>query len=141
MLIGTQGMAVASHLSCWVLLLTRVLARRLERLGSETLRRLLSLELLLLAAVLVLFSTFRVRLGTNSLLAATMCMCGVAAEAVQTALVQIALPMTPSTTAMTTGVTKLVVALVRVPACRLSSSSLRLGCMSRRLPLGEMPWR
>lgn len=97
-----------------ILLLTSILASRLERRGFETLRPLLSLELLLLAALLVLFSTFRVRFDTNSMLAVTIGMCGVAAMAVQTALVQIALPTTPSTTVMTTNVTKLVVAFVQV---------------------------
>ncbi len=95
-----------------VLLLTSVLASRLERWGFETLRPLLSLELLLLAVVF--FSTFRARFDTNSLPAVTLGMCGVAAMAVQTALVQIALPKTPSTTAMTTNVTKLVIAVVQL---------------------------
>src|SRR5208283_3253080 len=97
-----------------ILLLTSVLASRLERRGFETLRPLLSLELLMLGTLLVLFSTFRVRFDTNSMLAVTIGMCGVAAMAVQTALVQIALPTMPSTTVVTTNVTKLVVAFVQV---------------------------
>lgn len=97
-----------------VLLLTSVFAGRLERRGFEMLRPLLLLELFWLAAFLVLFSTCRGRFDTHSSMAVTIGMCVVAAMAVQTALVQIALSPTPATAVMTTNVTKLVVAFVQV---------------------------
>lgn len=86
-----------------VLFLTSRLARVLERRGFETLRPLLWVELGLLVAFLVL--------GIASPLTTLSGMCGVAAMAVQTALVQIALSGMPATAVMTTNVAHFVIAL------------------------------
>jgi len=96
-----------------VLLLTSLLANRLERRGFETLRPLLSLELLLLAAFFTISVSSPAQLNPNSALAVTMGMCGVGAMAVQTVLAQVSLAGTPSTAVMTTNVAQLVGAIVQ----------------------------
>ena len=99
-----------------VLLLTSLFANDLERSGVAPLRLLLSLQLLLLVGFLVLSMVYRA--VVNSALAVVTGMLGVAAMAVQTALVQISLKGTPSTGVMTTNVTHFVVALGELLACR-----------------------
>jgi uncharacterized membrane protein YoaK (UPF0700 family) len=94
-----------------VLLLTRLFASWLERRGAAPLRPLLLLELVLLIAFLVCVVTRGQRSDENSGIAIIAGMLGVAAMAVQTALVQIALTKTPSTAVMTTNVAHFMMAL------------------------------
>jgi uncharacterized membrane protein YoaK (UPF0700 family) len=94
-----------------VLLVTRLFASRLERTGAATLRPLLLLELLLLIAFLVCCVAAGPRPGSTSGIAVIAGMSGVAAMAVQTALVQISLTKTPSTAVMTTNVAQFMLAL------------------------------
>ena len=88
-----------------VLLLTRVLASGLERSGLSTLPPLLLLQLVFLAAFLGLGVTAGPWRNADALLAIFAGMFGVAAMAVQNALVQIALKSSPTTAVMTTNVT------------------------------------
>jgi uncharacterized membrane protein YoaK (UPF0700 family) len=88
-----------------VLLLTRLLASGLERAGISTLRPLLLLQLIFLTAFLVFGVTAGPWGDTDAILAITAGMCGVAAMAVQNALVQISLTHSPTTAVMTTNVT------------------------------------
>jgi uncharacterized membrane protein YoaK (UPF0700 family) len=89
------------------LLLTRLLATRLERAGIATLRPLLMLQLMLLVLFLVVSITGGPWTSADTVLAVVAGMCGVCAMAVQNALVQISLPNSPSTTVMTTNITRL----------------------------------
>jgi uncharacterized membrane protein YoaK (UPF0700 family) len=89
-----------------VLLLTRLLAGGLERAGLSTLQPLLLLQLLLLLAFLVLGVTAGPWKDPNAILAILAGMFGVAAMAVQNALVQISLKNSPTTAVMTTNVTR-----------------------------------
>jgi uncharacterized membrane protein YoaK (UPF0700 family) len=88
-----------------VLLLTRLLAGGLERAGRDTLAPLLLLQLLSLAVFLVLCLTAGPWTDPNLAAAVFAGMFGVAAMAVQNALVQISLRNTPTTAVMTTNVT------------------------------------
>jgi uncharacterized membrane protein YoaK (UPF0700 family) len=99
-----------------MLLLTRLLASWLERKGAAPLRPLLVLELLLLIAFLVCCVSRGQKPDANSAIAVIAGMFGVAAMAVQTALVQIALTKTPSTAVMTTNVAQFMLALGEVLA-------------------------
>jgi uncharacterized membrane protein YoaK (UPF0700 family) len=99
-----------------VLLLTRLFASWLERTGAATLRPLLVLELLLLITFLVGCVIRERRFDANSGIAVTAGMVGVAAMAVQTALVQISLTKAPSTAVMTTNVAHFMLALGEVLA-------------------------
>jgi uncharacterized membrane protein YoaK (UPF0700 family) len=97
-----------------VLLLTSLFSNRLERSGVATLRILLSLQLMLLVGFLMLSVAYTARL--DSALAVVTGMIGVAAMAVQTALVQVSLKGTPSTGVMTTNLTHFVIALAELLA-------------------------
>jgi uncharacterized membrane protein YoaK (UPF0700 family) len=88
-----------------VLFLTRLLAGGLERSGRDTLEPLLLLQLLSLAVFLVLCITDGPWINPNAATAVLAGMFGVAAMAVQNALVQISLRNTPTTAVMTTNVT------------------------------------
>jgi uncharacterized membrane protein YoaK (UPF0700 family) len=88
-----------------VLFLTRLLAGGLERAGRETLGPLLLLQLLSLALFLVLCVTAGPWIDPNATAAVLAGMFGIAAMAVQNALVQISLTNTPTTAVMTTNVT------------------------------------
>ena len=88
-----------------VLLLTRLLAGGLERTGLDTLGPLLLLQLLSLAVFLALCVTAGPWTNPNATAAVFAGMFGVAAMAVQNALVQISLRNTPTTAVMTTNVT------------------------------------
>jgi uncharacterized membrane protein YoaK (UPF0700 family) len=88
-----------------VLLLTRLLAGGLERSGISTLAPLLLLQLISLVAFLVLCVTAGPWRDADALLAIIAGMFGVAAMAVQNALVQISLKNSPTTAVMTTNVT------------------------------------
>lgn len=101
-----------------VLLLTRLFASWLERTGTATLRPLLLLQLLLLITFLLCCVTRKQGFAANSGMAITAGMFGVAAMAVQTALVQISLTKSPSTAVMTTNITHFMLALGEVLAGR-----------------------
>lgn len=88
-----------------VLFLTRVLAGSLEQIGVSTLRPLLLLQLFFLAAFLSVCLVAGPWRDSNAILAVSAGMFGVAAMAVQNALVQISLTNTPTTAVMTTNVT------------------------------------
>jgi uncharacterized membrane protein YoaK (UPF0700 family) len=97
-----------------VLFLTRLLAAGLERAGSATLQPLLLLQLLFLAGFLVLGVTAGPWKDANAALAITTGMFGVAAMAVQNALVQISLKNSATTAVMTTNVTHFMLDLAEV---------------------------
>ena len=88
-----------------VLFLTRVLAGGLEQIGVSTLRPLLLLQLFFLAAFLSVCLVAGPWRDANAILAVSAGMFGVAAMAVQNALVQISLTNSPTTAVMTTNVT------------------------------------
>src|SRR5438874_5540699 len=88
-----------------VLLVTRLLAGGLERSGRNTLGPLLLLQLLSLAVFLVLCIAAGPWTDPNATTEVFAGMFGVAAMAVQNALVQISLRNTPTTAVMTTNVT------------------------------------
>jgi uncharacterized membrane protein YoaK (UPF0700 family) len=88
-----------------VLGLTRLLVGGLEAIGLASLRPLL-LQFLLLAGFLVLCVAAGPRLDPNAANAIVAGMLGVAAMAVQNALVQISLQGAPSTAVMTSNVTR-----------------------------------
>jgi uncharacterized membrane protein YoaK (UPF0700 family) len=104
-----------------VMLLTSLIANDLERSGVATLRLLLLLQLLLLVGFLTLSVIYRA--NVNPALAVVTGMTGVAAMAVQTALVQVSLKGPPSTGVMTTNVTQFIVALAEVLARREVSTA------------------
>ena len=86
--------------------LTRLLSGGLESIGLASLRPLLVLEFLLLAGCLVVCVAAGARIDPNAASAVLAGMLGVSAMAVQNALVQISLRGVPSTTAMTSNVTR-----------------------------------
>ena len=88
-----------------VLFLTRLLAGSLERAGVPTLQPLLLLQLLFLVAFLSVCVAGGPWHDANAMFAVIAGIFGVAAMAVQNALVQISLTNTPTTAAMTTNVT------------------------------------
>jgi uncharacterized membrane protein YoaK (UPF0700 family) len=88
-----------------VLLLTRLLAGGLERAGHDTLGPLLLVQLLSLTVFLLLCIIAGPWVNPNAATAVIAGMFGVAAMAVQNALVQISLRNTPTTAVMTTNVT------------------------------------
>ena len=88
-----------------MLFLTRLLAGSLEQIGVSTLRPLLLLQLFFLVALLWICIAAGPWRDANAILAVIAGMCGVAAMAVQNALVQISLTNTPTTAVMTTNVT------------------------------------
>ena len=90
-----------------MLLLTRLISSTIAANGGSILRWLLLLQLLMLAAFLVLCTAVGPWRDPNAAFAVVAGMFGVAAMAVQNALVQIALRDTPSTAVMTTNVTHL----------------------------------
>jgi uncharacterized membrane protein YoaK (UPF0700 family) len=92
-----------------VLLSTSGMARAIERAGGSSLRPLLLLQLLSLLLFLLLSITAGPWADADAPLAVVAGMFGVAAMAVQNALVQIALKKTPTTAVMTTNVTHLMV--------------------------------
>jgi uncharacterized membrane protein YoaK (UPF0700 family) len=89
-----------------IIILTRVLADRLESMGFATLRPLLVLQFILIAGFLILGVAAGARVDPNATDAIIAGMLGVAAMAVQNALVQISLKGAPSTAAMTSNVTR-----------------------------------
>jgi uncharacterized membrane protein YoaK (UPF0700 family) len=100
------------------LFLTRLLAGGLERAGVPTLQPLLFLQLVFLVAFLLICVAAGPWRDANAMLAIVAGMLGVAAMAVQNALVQISLTNTPSTAVMTTNVTHFMLDLGEVLVCR-----------------------
>jgi uncharacterized membrane protein YoaK (UPF0700 family) len=98
------------------LLLARLFASRLERKEAVPLRPLLLLELMLLLAFLVCCVLQGETLHADAPFATVAGMLGVAAMAVQTALVKITFANARSTSAMTTNVTDFMLALGKVLA-------------------------
>jgi uncharacterized membrane protein YoaK (UPF0700 family) len=95
----------------FVLLLTSLTGRAIEQRRGSSLRPLLLLQLLFLLAFLSIGVTAGPWQDPDATLATAAGMCGVAAMAVQNALVQIALKDTPTTAVMTTNVTHMMVDL------------------------------
>src|SRR2546425_10633506 len=89
-----------------ILALTKLLVSGLEAIGFASLRPLLLFQFLLLAGFLVLCVAAGPRLDPNAANAIVAGMLGVAAMAVQNALVQISLKGAPSTAVMTSNVTR-----------------------------------
>jgi len=102
----------------FILFLTRLLAGGLEQTGVSTLRPLLLLQLLFLVAFLSLCVVWGPWRDANAILAVIAGMFGVAAMAVQNALVQISLTNTPTTAVMTTNVTHFMLDLGEVLVSR-----------------------
>ena len=92
-----------------IMFLTRLIALRLARNNKPTLRPLLALQMLLLVGFLALGNAAPP--AANALQGVTAGMLGVAAMAVQTALVQISLTGAPSTAVMTTNIAHFTLAL------------------------------
>jgi uncharacterized membrane protein YoaK (UPF0700 family) len=97
-----------------ILFLTRLLAGGLERTGVSTPRPLLLLQLFFLIALLAVCVVASPRRAAAAVLAVTADMFGVAAMAVQNALVQISLTNTPTTAVMTTNITHFMLGLGEV---------------------------
>ena len=97
-----------------ILFLTRVLAGGLERTGVSMPRPLLLLQLFFLIALLAVCVVASPRRAAAAVLAVTADMFGVAAMAVQNALVQISLTNTPTTAVMTTNITHFMLGLGEV---------------------------
>jgi uncharacterized membrane protein YoaK (UPF0700 family) len=89
-----------------ILFLTRLLAGGLERAGLSTLGPLLLVEAFFLVALLLVCGVWGPWRDPNAILATLAGLLGVAAMAVQNALVQISLTNTPATSVMTTNVTR-----------------------------------
>ena len=87
------------------LILTRLLAGGLEKWRIASLVPLLTLQFLLLAGFLAITATAGPRIDPNALMMIAAGMLGVAAMAVQNALVRISLKRVPSTAVMTTNLT------------------------------------
>jgi uncharacterized membrane protein YoaK (UPF0700 family) len=101
-----------------VLGLSRLGARGLERTGHAALRPLLALQLLLLASFLAVRVAAGPDLVPTAPLAVVAGMLGVAAMAVQNALVQISLAGAPATSVMTTDITRFMMDVVGL-LCRV----------------------
>jgi uncharacterized membrane protein YoaK (UPF0700 family) len=97
-----------------VLALTRVVAAACERAGFAPLRPLLALQFILLAGFLALGVAAGAVVDPNAVHAILAGMLGVAAMAVQNALVPIALKGVPSTAVMTSNITRFTVDLAEL---------------------------
>jgi uncharacterized membrane protein YoaK (UPF0700 family) len=114
---GTQvGVALLLSVPVFILVLalTRLLAAGLEAVGLASLRPLLLLQFLLLAGFLGLGIAAGPRIDPNATTAILAGMLGVAAMAVQNALVQVSLRGSPPTAVMTTNVTRFAMDVVEV---------------------------
>lgn len=90
-----------------VLFIAGVFARAIERIGASSLQPLLLLQLLALVAFFWLSVTKGPWQDPDAAIAVIAGMCGVSAMAIQNALAQVSLKNTPSTAAMTTNLTRL----------------------------------
>jgi uncharacterized membrane protein YoaK (UPF0700 family) len=97
-----------------MLFVTRLLAGGLEQIGVSTLQPLLLMQLLFLGAFLWVCLVWGPWPDANAILAVVAGMFGVAAMAVQNALVQISLTSPPTTAVMTTNVTHIMLDLGEV---------------------------
>jgi uncharacterized membrane protein YoaK (UPF0700 family) len=86
--------------------LTRILAGVLERIGYDSLRPLLLLQFLFLAAFLSLVVVDGFKIGVATAVATAGGMLGVSAMAVQNVLVQVSLKGAPGTAVMTTNIAR-----------------------------------
>jgi uncharacterized membrane protein YoaK (UPF0700 family) len=104
----SMGVALLLSVPVFILALglTRLLAAGLEAVGLATLRPLLLLQLLLLAGFLALGVAAGPHIDADAATAILAGMLGVAAMAVQNALVQLSLRGAPVTAVMTTNVTR-----------------------------------
>lgn len=106
---GTRiGVALLLSVPVFILVLglTRLLAAGLEAIGVASLQPLLLLQFLLLAGFLALGVAAGRRVDPNTAIAILAGMLGVAAMAVQNALVQLSLRAAPATAVMTTNITR-----------------------------------
>jgi uncharacterized membrane protein YoaK (UPF0700 family) len=108
-----------------MLFLTRLLAGVLEQAGVSTLRPMLLLQLFFLAAFLSICVVAGPWRNADAILAVIAGMCGVAAMAVQNALVQVSLTNTPTTAVMTTNVTHFMLDLGEALVCRDHAQTAR----------------
>jgi len=97
-----------------VVFIAGMIARAIERSGGSSLLPLLLLQLVALAAIFWLSVTRGPWTDPDAALAIIAGMCGVSAMATQNALAQISLKNTPSTAAMTTNVTRLMLDIASV---------------------------
>ncbi len=114
-----------------MLFVTRLLAGRLEQAGVSTLQPLLLLQLFFLVAFLWICVAAGPWRDANALFAIIAGMSGVAAMAVQNALVQISLTNTPSTAVMTTNVTHFMLDLGEVLVGRDNAKIVRARTRAR----------
>lgn len=105
---GTAPMAPMLSVPVFIaaLGLTRLLAAGLERIGIGSLRPLLALQVMLLSGMLLVCVTAGPEIDPNACNTIIAGMLGVAAMAVQNALVQISLRGAPPTAVMTSNITR-----------------------------------
>jgi uncharacterized membrane protein YoaK (UPF0700 family) len=115
-----------------VLALTRLAAAGLEESRRDSLRPLLALHLILLTSVLAICVSAGLELDPASPTAVVAGMLGVAAMAVQNALVQISLVGAPATAVMTTDVTAIVMDVGALLFQRDPDRLARAGSRARR---------
>jgi uncharacterized membrane protein YoaK (UPF0700 family) len=111
--VGDAPLALILSVPMFILALglTRLLVHHLEIRGQNSLRTLLWLQFFLLVGFLVLCFNVGASLNANSIMAITGGMLGVAAMAVQNAMVQLSLHNAPATAVMTTNITRFVIDL------------------------------
>ena len=117
-----------------VLALTRLLAVVLRRSGRPSLAPLLLLHFLLLLGFLMLCLRLTGQFDPEAPCPVIAGMCGVAAMAVQNALVQASLPGAPATAVMTTNLTRFVGELIDDLACPPTDPPTRRWRMPNTLP-------
>ncbi len=110
----------------------RLLAARLDRSGIATLRPLLVLQFLLLSGLLAICIGVGSGTDPNAAIMIFAAMLGVSAMAVQNALVQLSLKDAPSTTVMTTNLTRFVLDLGEVWLGRDPGGRAKAAARARR---------
>ena len=110
---GATDLAAMLSVPVFMLMLglTRLLAGGLERCGYDSLRPLLLVQFLFLAAFLGLAFADGFKIDLSTAAATTGGMLGVSAMAVQNALIQVSLKGAPGTAVMTTNITRFTVDL------------------------------
>jgi uncharacterized membrane protein YoaK (UPF0700 family) len=113
---GATDLAAMLSVPVFMLMLglTRMLAGGLERIGHDSLRPLLLLQFLFLAAFLSLAVADGFKVDMATAVATVAGMLGVSAMAVQNALVQISLKGAPGTAVMTTNIARFTVDVVTI---------------------------
>ena len=138
--VATQGEAdVAALLSVPVFMLVLALARLLdlalaERAGGAALDALLLLQTVCLLGFLLVGLRLGPTFDANAPLAVVAGMLGVAAMAIQNALVQTQLPGAPTTAVLTTSVTRFAIALVDAVAAAPTARAAARGRVATLLP-------